>query len=248
MDIIFKLGLILSLLFTTSFASLAAELVAHKASYTAKIKKGISIKGNAVRELKKTQSGQWLYSFNVRSFIADIDESTLLSWHENQVVADIYKYKLSAVLARDKLKQVNFDWRKMTATNPLKKKGWEISNIPVKSFDRLSYQLQLAMDLQSGKQEMHYYVADKGKLRQNYFRVTGEQKIKTAIGEIQSITVEKVRGKGKKRKTDLWFSKQYPFLLLKMVQVEKDGEQYEINITQASIDAKNVTFDREVAK
>lgn len=243
MNIIFKLGLILSLLFSISFTSLAAELVAHKASYSAKIQKGVSIKGNAVRELKKTQNGQWLYSFNVKSFIADIDELTLLSWHDNQVVAHLYNYKLSAILVPDKLKQVNFDWRKMTAINPLKKKGWAITDIPSKTFDRLSYQLQLAMDLQSGKQEMLYYVADKGKLRQNHFRVTGEQKIKTAIGEIQSITVEKVRDKGKKRKTDLWFSKQYPFLLLKMVQVEKDGEQYEINITQASINAKKVTFD-----
>ncbi len=243
MNTIFKLCLISSLLFGISFTSQASELVPHKASYTAKIKKGISIEGEAVRELKKSQNGQWLYSFNVKSFIADIDESTLLSWHDNQVVPHLYNYKLSAILARDKLKKVNFDWSKMTAINPLKKKGWAITNIPSNTLDRLSYQLQLGMDLQSGKQEMLYHVAHKGKLRENHFIVTGEEKINTAFGIIQSISVEKVRDKAKKRKTNLWLSKQYPFLLLKMVQVEKDGEQYEINIIQASIEGKNITFN-----
>ena len=243
MNTILKLSLISYLLFGISFTSQATELVPHKASYSAKIKKGMSIKGKAVRELKKSQNGQWLYSFNVRSFVADIDESTLLSWLDNQVVPHLYNYKLSAFLAHDRLKKVNFDWSKMIAINPLKKKGWTITNIPSDTLDRLSFQLQLGMDLQSGKQEMFYPVADKGKLRENHFRVTGEEEINTAFGTIQSITVEKVRDKSKKRKTNMWFSKQYPLLLLKMVQVEKDGQQYEINITQASIDGKNITFN-----
>ena len=214
MHTIFSLPLILSLLFGIVFTSQAIELVAHKASYTAKIKKGISIKGNAVRELKKSQNGQWLYRFDVKSFVADIDESTLLSWHEHRVLPHLYNYKRSVFLAQDKLKKVDFDWNKMTAINPLKKKGWKIANIPGNTLDRLSYQLQLAIDLQSGKQEMLYYVADKGRLKQDHFRVTGEEKIDTVFGRIQSITVEKVREKNKKRKTNLWFSKQYPFFLL----------------------------------
>lgn len=243
MNIILKLSLILYLLFGISFTSQASELVPHKASYTAKIEKGMSIKGKAVRELKKSQNGQWLYSFNVKSFIADIDESTLFSWHDDQVIPHLYNYKLSAFLAQDRRKKVNFDWSEMIAVNPLKKKGWTITDIPNGTLDRLSFQLQLGMDLQSGKQEVFYQVADKGKLRENHFRVTGEEKINTAFGIVPSISVEKVRDKSKKRKTNLWFSKQYPLLLLKMVQVEKDGQKYEINITQASIDGTNITFN-----
>lgn len=243
MNTISKLCLISYLLFGISFTSQATELVPHKASYSAKIQKGMSIKGKAVRELKKSQNGQWLYSFDVKSFVADIDESTLLSWHDNQVVPHLYNYKLSAFLTSDRLKKVNFDWSKMIAINPLKKKGWIINDIPSGTLDRLSFQLQLGMDLQSGKQEMFYQVADKGKLRENHFRVTGEVEINTAFGTIQSITVEKVRDKSKKRKTTMWFSKQYPLVLLKMLQVEKDGKRYEINITQASIDGKNITFN-----
>ena len=248
MNTVFKLSIILSLLLGISFSSQASGLVAHKASYAAKIKKGISIKGKAVRELKKSANGPWLYSFNVTSLVASIDESTLLSWQDNQVVPYSYNYKLSVFLARDKLKKINFDWRKMTAINPSKKKPWEITNIPSNTHDSLSYQLQLGMDLQSGKQDMLYLVAHKGKLRQNHFRVTGEEEINTAFGILESITVEKVRKKANRRKTNLWFSKQYPLLLLKMVQVEKDGERYEINITQASIGGKDITFNYSAAK
>ena len=243
MNTIFKLCLILFLLLGSSFTSQAVELVPHKASYSAKIKKGMSVKGKAVRELKQLENGQWLYSFKVRSFVADIDESTLLSWHDDQVFPHLYNYKLSAFLTQDRRKKVNFDWSKFTAINPLKEKGWIITNIPEKTIDKLSYQLQLGMDLQSGKQEVLYQVADKGKLRPNHFIVTGEEEINTVFGTVRSITVKKVREKSKKRKTNLWFSKQYPLLLLKMVQVEKDGQQYEINITQASIDGKNITFN-----
>lgn len=243
MNTIFKLCLIWSLLFAIAATSQAGELVAHKASYTAKLKKGISIEGEAVRELKQSENGQWLYSFKVRSFLADIDESTRLSWQDNKVVPHLYNYKLSAPLTRDRVKKVNFDWDKMIALNPLKKKGWTITDIPENTLDRLSFQLQLAMDLQSGQQNMRYDVADKGKIRESRFRVTGEEKINTAFGVITSISVEKVRDKSKKRKTTMWFSKQYPFLLLRMLQVEKDGKEYEINITAASIDNKSMTFN-----
>jgi len=232
----------LFLLLCVTFNSFASELIPHTASYSAKIKKGISIKGQAVRELKRGKDGQWLYSFNVDSFVADIKETTRLSWHEQHVIPHSYQYKLSAFLARDKRKEVQFDWEKMTATNPLKKHRWSITNIPKHTLDRLSYQLQLGMDLQSGKQEMVYQVAHKGKLRQNHFKVTGEEKINTTLGEVDSITVIKVREKSKKRKTHMWFSKKIPILLLKMIQVEKNGEEYEININHASINGKNVTF------
>ncbi len=243
MNTIVKLCFIWPLLFAIAAPGQAGELVAHKASYSAKIKKGISIEGQAVRELQQSENGQWLYSFKVRSFLADIDEATHLSWQNNKVLPHSYNYKLSAPLTRDRRKKVNFDWDKMVALNPLKKKGWTITDIPQNTFDRLSFQLQLAMDVQSGQQDMRYGVADKGKIRENRFRVTGEEKIQTAFGVINSISVEKVRDKGKKRQTTMWFSKQYPFLLLRMLQVEKDGEQYEINITAASIDNKSVTFN-----
>ncbi len=182
MNTIFKLCLIAPLLLAIAATSQAGELVAHKASYTAKLKKGISIQGEAVRELKQSENGQWLYSFKVRSFFADIDESTRLSWQNNKVLPHSYNYKLSAPLTRDRRKKVNFDWDKMIALNPLQKKGWTITDIPENTLDRLSFQLQLAMDLQAGQQNMRYAVADKGKIRENRFRVTGEETIKTALG------------------------------------------------------------------
>jgi len=234
---------ILCLLFCATFQSFASELIPHTASYSAKIKKGISIKGQAIRELTRSKDGQWLYSFNVDSFIADINETTRLSWDDQHVIPHSYQYKLSAILARDKRKEVQFDWEKMSAINPIKKTGWSIANIPKHTLDRLSYQLQLGMDLQSGKQEMFYQVAHKGKLRQNHFKVTGEEKINTSLGNVDSITVIKVREKSKKRKTHMWFSKKFPMLLLRMIQVEKNGEEYEININHAAINGKSITFN-----
>jgi hypothetical protein len=55
------------------------------------------------------------------------------------------------------------------------------------------------------------------------------------VWSLNSILVTKVRTEGKKRKTLLWFAKNHPFLLLKMHQIEKDGDEYEINIKSAEI-------------
>jgi len=233
--------LLLTVLCFTASAH-AIELVPHQATYTAKIKKGISIKGNAVRELKQLDNGQWLYRFDVESFIADIDESAILAWQDDQVIPYTYNYKLSAFLAKDRKRQVLFDWDKKRATNPLKKKGWIIDSIPKNTLDRLSYQLQLGMDLQAGKQEMVYQIAHKGSLRESRFKVTGEETIQTKLGSVDSILVKKIRDKSSKRKTSLWFSKKHPLLLLRMTQIEKDGEEYEINLQQATIGGVAVTL------
>jgi len=217
------------------FQAISAELIPHKASYTAKIKKGISMKGEAVRELKQLKNGQWVYRFDVESFAADIEESTTFEWKHNQVIPLKYKYKLSPFLAKKRKRAVAFDWEKKQATSSYKKKKWLIEAIPGNSQDRLSYQLQMLMDVKSGKQDMIYPIVHKGNAKESHFRVLREEPLQTALGIMNSIVVEKVRATSKKRKTLLWFAKDHAFFLLKMAQVEKDGEEYEINIKSAEI-------------
>jgi hypothetical protein len=220
----------------------SAELVDHTASYKAKIKKGISIEGTAIRSLKKLDNGKWLYTFNVDSFAADIRESSLVTVSNNTIIPLAYHYKLSPFWGRDKKRQVNFDWKNKTAKNPLKKTKWLIPDIPENTKDRLSYQLQLLSDINEGKTDILYQVAHKGKLRESHFQVMSEETIQTALGPMKSVLVTKLRDANKKRKTHLWFSKDTPMLLLKMHQTEKDGEEYEINIISAEVDGKVISF------
>ena len=71
----------------------AFELSPHTATYSANIKKGIKIKGKAVRELKRLDESTWHYSFDVRSFAADIDESVTFSLLDDRITPEKYRYK-----------------------------------------------------------------------------------------------------------------------------------------------------------
>lgn len=231
----FRQSIILILISLFSFTVFSAELIPHKAIYTAKIKKGISINGEAVRELIKLDNGQWLYRFDVESFVADIKESSLLEWHNDHIIPQKYQYKLSAFLARDRKQEVLFNWEKHQAHSVYKKNKWTIKSVPDLTLDRLSYQLQILMDVNAGKRDMVYQIAHKDEIQEMHFRVIREEKIETALGMMDSYVLEKVRLPSKKRQTHLWFAKDHAFLLLKMTQIEKDGEEYEINLKSAEL-------------
>ena len=234
-DTVMPTFIILLLSCLLSFSAFSIELLPHKATYTAKIKKGISIKGEAVRELQKLKNGQWLYRFDVDSIAADIKESTTFSWQDNQITPQNYKYELSPFLASKRKRKVTFNWQQKTVRSSYKDKNWTLEAIPQNSQDRLSYQLQMLIDVNSGKQNMIYPIVHKGKIKNSHFRVLREEPLQTTLGLLDSVLVEKVRAEGKKRKTHLWFAKDHAFLLLKMYQIEKDGDEYEINIKSAEV-------------
>jgi hypothetical protein len=249
----------LHLIFLWCFSSLlwAIELKEHSASYTANIKKGVSIKGTAVRSLKKLDNEHWLYRFDVDSFVADIKESARLHTTQsaepdkaNQLIIKPlhYDYTLSAFLMPDRKRQVQFDWQTKTAISPLKKDKWSLNAIPENTYDALTYQLQLLVDVSTGKKEMTYQLAHKGKLRESTFVVLGAEVIDTRFGKLNSILAKKQRDDDAKRQTFLWFSADYPLLLLKMTQRESDGEEYEIQLKEATIEGKAVDFSGYVVK
>jgi len=218
-----------------SFSTVSAELLPHTATYTAYIKKGLSMKGEAVRELKQLKNGHWRYRFDVESIAADIKELTTFSWQNNHITPLNYKYELSPFLASKRKRKVSFNWPQKTVQSSYREKKWTLEAIPLNSQDRLSYQLQMLIDVNSGKQNMIYPIVHKGKIKNSHFRVLREEPLQTTLGLLDSVLVEKVRAEGKKRKTHLWFAKDHAFLLLKMNQVEKDGDEYEIKIKSAEI-------------
>lgn len=217
----------------------ALELIPHRAGYNANIEKGISLKGDAIRELKKLDDGRWHYRFDVKSFVADIDESVVFSWQNDQVIPARYEYELNGMMIKDRLQKVDFDWTNKQAIGKERNRDWRIA-IPELALDRLGYQLQLLADVQNRKTEMHYQIVHKGKVRPSTFQVMREEKIDTVFGQVTSIVLEKVREESSKRITHLWFSKEHPFLLLKMKQIEEDGEEYEIIVKWAELNGKRL--------
>lgn len=220
------------------------ELKPHKASYKSNIQKGIKLKGKATRELKQLSESQWLYRFDVESFAADITESVRLEWDGTAVRPLDYDYLLSGLFIKDKYQKIKFDWSNNTATGKHNGKNWKVDLLD-NSLDRLGYQLQLLVDVerQRSTQEtklMSYEILHRGKHRPSQFEIVGQETLSTRKGEWQTIKVIKKRAADKKRETTLWFSAEHPFLLMKMIQIEKDGERYELNLDNAEIDGNKI--------
>ena len=106
--------------------------------------------------------------------------------------------------------------------------------------DKTTYQLALQRDLMAGKQEMSYLVVDGDDVEQYQFRVTGEQRVTTRNGQFDAVEVERVREPDAKRETTLWFAKDWNYLLVRLSQIETDGQHYQIVLKEASMDGQPV--------
>ena len=232
------LGVMATALLSLSLPASAEELFPWRAEYRASYKTGVPISGSAVRELKRRSDGTWLYNFDVDSIFVDVQEHTRLLWRNGLVVPIQYQYLRSSWLRKRKAR-LDFDWKNLKVRNDVQNQPW-FMEIPEETQDKLSYQLQLHMDLIQGKQEMHYKVADGGTLKELEFKVMGEEVLDTKLGRVATVYVDRVRPADDKRFTRLWFAKDWSFLLVRMIQREEDGETYEINLDKATVKGKTI--------
>jgi hypothetical protein len=113
---------------------------------------------------------------------------------------------------------ITFDWplkkAKNTADSP-----WELT-IPEGTLDDQLYQIALMQDLQQGKRELSYTVADDGKIKVYSPTFVGEEKVRTDLGEFNTLKYERVSS-DKKRRTTLWCAPVLHYLPVQVEHLEK---------------------------
>lgn len=203
-------------------------------SYNASMDKGISLNGSARRILEQRDDGTWSFRTDVESFIADIDESLIFRWENNQVIPLRYRYKLSGFLIRDRKEAIDFDWDKMVVSGHHEGDKFSME-LEEGAMDPMGYQLQLSQDIKAGKREMEYRVVDKGDYDTDRFAVVDEETLNTNGEEVKTLKAEKVRDSDSKRQSLMWFAPERDHLLIRFLQVEPDGSEYELTIKDAKV-------------
>lgn len=203
-------------------------------SYNASMEKGISLKGSARRILEQREDGTWRFRTDVDSFIADIDESLVFRWENNQVVPLRYRYKLSGFLIKNREQAIDFDWDKMIASGHHRGDKFSLE-LEEGALDPMGYQLQLSQDIKAGKREMEYRVIDKGDYDTDRFAVVDEETLSANGEQIKTLKAEKVRDSDSKRQSLMWFAPGRDHLLIRFLQVEPDGSEYELTINEATV-------------
>lgn len=201
-------------------------------SYNASMEKGVSLSGDARRTLQQRDGGIWHYRTDVDSFIADIDESLIFRWEDGQVIPLRYRYSLSGFMIKDRKQAIDFDWDNLVATGHHRGKKFSLP-LEEGALDPMGYQLQLRQDIKSGQRDMTYRVIDKGRYDTDRFAVIDEEILNNNGEGVTTLKAEKVRDSDSKRTTLMWFAPDQDYLLVRLLQIEPDGSEYEISIDEA---------------
>ncbi len=165
-------------------------------------------------------------------FIKDkITERTSFILDGNTIQPQDYLYDRKGG-KRSRVVKLNFDWAKKSVTNAINGEPWQMEISPGTQ-DKLSYQLQLMIDLQANLTAFNYPVADGGTLKEYRFTLLGEETIKTPMGKIETIKIKRERAADSKRKTTIWFAKSLHYLPVRIKQGKSDDEFVTLEIKKA---------------
>jgi hypothetical protein len=127
---------------------------------------------------------------------------------------------------------LNFDWENMRATGQSEGKPVEIK-LPEGAQDVMSIQAEVMLDLMNGNLPKTFQIIDKDQLKEFNYTNEGAAKIRTAIGELETIVVTSQRT-GNNRVLRMWFA---PSLGFAPVQAERSRDgKVEIAVRVKSID------------
>lgn len=116
------------------------------------------------------------------------------------------------------------------------------------TLDKVTYTLALRQDLLSKREDLTYKVIEPKKTKSYTFKIIGEEKLKTPMGEFNTVKLEHVSDNGE-RVTQIWMAKDFDYLMIKLVQIKKDKLEAEAVIKELKVlNAKNVTRSSNTPK
>lgn len=237
---LFNLGFLLVYI-VFSLPLQADSLLPFKAEYNAEIK-GFAVK--ASRELSVSDSSHsesvYTFTFKANSWAASLEETSQFLLDSNQIKSLNYHYQQKA-LGKKREKKVDFDWQANTLTSI---NNGESHTLPLTKnfFDKLNYQLQLALDIsqQNFSAQYTYEIIDKNEIKSYHFEVLGEEILETKIGKLNTIKVKALR-ENKNKITYLWLAKDWNYLLTQLEQYSDDKKSLFISLKKATLNHQTVT-------
>ncbi|MEH6448837.1 MAG: DUF3108 domain-containing protein [Oleispira sp.] len=233
------LSLILSCLTSNASADTEQPYPEFTANYNATWTGGwFPINVDAQRSLRYQQDGSAILTFEADSAIAGLKETSTFRFLDNVIQPLQYRYLRTGLFKEPDRNQL-FDWQNKQIVNGDNQKVFE-NHWHDQVQDNLSYNLQASIDLKSGKTQFTYPVFDRKKVKNFKFQLIGFEALKTKVGTLRTVKVEQIEKKKDKKKTYIWFAKDYDYLLVRLKQKQKDGQTYQIDLTAADINGKTL--------
>lgn len=207
--------------------SLALDLPIPDFTATYKVAKGSLTFAETTRSLTTSTGG--LYAFKSitrpvglgRLFTSgEITEASEWRYQNGATVPVTYSY-LDSSKKKARNVQLGFDWETLHVTNTINGDPWKMELTPTTQ-DKLLYQLQLMIDLASGKasgkNNLKYDIADGGLLKEYLLEILGPETIKSKLGEFNTIRVRRTTDS---RETTFWCAKELHYLPVRIEHRKK---------------------------
>jgi hypothetical protein len=196
--------------------------------------KGISVGTSEIHLTRGTEPGQYLYVWTITAHgifrIAYRDDLVQKSWL--QIVGEHVRPDKYFGKEGSQTVELNFDWREKRATGVSETKPVDIK-LPDGTQDVMSIQVEVMFDLKNGNLPKTFQIIDKDQLKEFNYAQEGTAKIRTAIGELDTIIVTSQRA-GNNRILRMWFAPSLGFV---PVQAERSRDgKIEIAMRLKSVD------------
>jgi len=130
---------------------------------------------------------------------------------------------------RDGIRAAEFDW----TNNKLRLIEGESNHtveLPAGTIDQVSLPYAFAFAGDVGG-DFIIHVTDGRRLAEYQYRILGRERIETALGELETIHIEKVRDAGSKRSFEFWLSVEHYYLPVQMRFSDKKGRKFDSVVT-----------------
>jgi hypothetical protein len=184
------------------------------------------------RELQQLPDERWRLSDYARILFFKLEESADVRLHNGHITPLHYRYRQGP--GKNKNQDIHYDWEQRTAQIELDDKTRSVK-LDQPSFDKLSLQLQLRLDLLAGRlqQAQSYRLVDRGRVKHYRVEKIGEETL--SLGKRQMHTIKlRQHTEGKDRETWIWVAPDLDYLIVKIVQEDED-ERYEMQLESATL-------------
>jgi hypothetical protein len=196
--------------------------------------KGMTIGTSEIELTRGAEPGTYMYVWTISARgifrIAYSDDLVQKSWVT--VVGDHVRPDRYFGKEGSKTVELKFDWQDKRATGVSETKPVDIK-LPDGAQDVMSSQVEVMLDLKNGNLPKTFQIIDKDQLKEFNYTQEGTAKIRTAIGELDTVIVTSQRT-GNNRILKMWFAPSLGFV---PVQAERSRDgKVEISMRLKSVD------------
>jgi hypothetical protein len=183
--------------------------------------KGISVASSEIQLKSGAAPGQYVYNWSITAhgilklaYHDDLVQTSWVSIIDGHARPDKYRGKQGSQTL-----DLNFDWQNRSVTGTSEGKPVDIKLVDGTQ-DVLSIQVEVMLDLQRGSLPKTFQIIDKDQLKEFNYSEEGTAKLKTAMGELETVIVVSQRA-GNNRILRMWFA---PSLGFAPVQAERSRD------------------------